>query len=251
MKLQDITDIETLEDLLIYSELPTNNQTQALIQIFNNIASIPVEDILDIGCGYGRHSKSLAEQGYRVTGIDISQKAIEIAKTKSSGPIYLVGDIRTFESNIYFDAAYAHNSTMAYFTDENDFNSALSNVYFLVKHGGLFVFDLFYPTNLLKQNKYKRRLHQTKRVDDLTLDKYSEHKIDVQNQIHEEKSTYVVSDETDSKIFHTTETLKYYEPEQITDILKNEGFLDVLIFDRDIYTPLINSSIGICIVAKK
>lgn len=74
MKLENINDFENLEDLLIYSKLPTNHQTQALIQIFNNISSIPVDNILNIGCGYRRHSKSLAKQGFRVTGIDISKK---------------------------------------------------------------------------------------------------------------------------------------------------------------------------------
>jgi len=251
MKLEDINDFESLEDLLIYSELPTNQQTQALIYIFNYFSSIPVNEVLDIGSGYGRHSRTLADQGFKITGIDISKRAIEIAKSKSSEPLYLVGDIRTFESDICFDSAYAHNSTMAYFTDENDFNSALSNVYFLIKRGGLFVFDYFYPTNMLKQEEYERKLHQTKFVSGLTLAKYSKHEIDVKNQTHREKSTYVVSGETNSKIFHTTETLKYYEPEQIKDILKNTGFSDVLLFDRDTYTPLTNSSIGICVVAKK
>lgn len=251
MKLEDITDFETLEDLLIYPELPTNNQTQALIKIFNNVSSIPVEGVLDIGCGYGRHSRALVKQGFKITGIDISKRAIEIAKSKSSKPTYLVGDIRTLKSNICFDSAYAHNSTMAYFTDENDFNSALSNIYSLIKNGGWFVFDLFYPTNLLKQNRYERKLHQTKFVDGLTLDKFSEHEIDVINQIHREKSKYVVSDENDSKIFHTTETLKYYKPEQIISILKIREFSDFILFDRDTYTPLTDSSIGIYVVAKK
>ena len=251
MKLKDITDFETLEDLIIYPELPTNYQSKALIHLFDNFSSIPVNDILDIGCGYGRHSIDLAKQGFRVTGIDISQRAIEIAKSKSSEAVYLVGDIRTFESNIIFDSAYAHNSTMAYFNDESEFSSALSNINSLIKTGGLFVFDYFYPINLLEQNKYEQNLHQTKRVDGLTLEKYSEHEIDVKNQIHREKSTYVVSDETDSKIFHATETLKYYEPEQITDILKTEDFSEVLLFDRDTYTSLTNSSIGIYVVAKK
>ncbi len=36
--------------------------------------------ILDMGCGVGRHSIELAKRGYRVTGIDISQKMLEKAK---------------------------------------------------------------------------------------------------------------------------------------------------------------------------
>lgn len=72
---------------------------------------------------------------------------------------------------------------------------------------------MLYPTNLLKQNKYERKIHQTKFVASLALDKYSEHEIDVKNQIHREKSKYVLNNGTDSKIFYSTETLKYYEPE--------------------------------------
>jgi len=251
MRIENITDFEILEDLLIYPDLPTQQQTQALIQIFDNFCSIPINDVLDIGCGYGRHSKTLTEQGFRVTGIDISKRAIEIAKLKSPDSIYLVNDIRTFESDVAFDAAYAHNSTMAYFTDETDFYSVLSNIHGLIRTGGLFVFDYFYPINLLKQDKYETKLHQTKKQNGLTLDKFSEHDIDVKNQIHREKSKYVVTDGVDSKTFHTTERLRYYEPEQVTYILKNNGFSDISILDRVTYTPLTDSSIGICVVAKK
>ena len=251
MKLKDITDFETLEDLLIYSDLPTERQICTLIQAFNQFSSIPVKRVLDIGCGYGRHSRALAKQGFRVTGIDISKKAIEIAESKSSDCVYFVDDIRTFKSDFNFDSAYAHNSTMAYFIDDNEFKLALSNIYSLIKTGGLFVFDYFYPTNMLEQNKYERNLHQTKRVNGLTLDKYSQHNIDVKNQIHEEKSKYVVTGGIDIRTFLTTEILRYYEPEQIKDILKNVGFSEIILFDRDTYTPITDTTIGIYVISKK
>ena len=40
---------------------------------------------MDAGCGTGRHSQYLAKQGFSVHGIDISNKAIEIADSKRNG----------------------------------------------------------------------------------------------------------------------------------------------------------------------
>ena len=40
--------------------------------------------ILDIGCGTGENSLFFAEKGYKVTGIDFSPKAIQIAKQKAT-----------------------------------------------------------------------------------------------------------------------------------------------------------------------
>lgn len=44
---------------------------------------IPVGKAIDIGCGTGDISIWLANQGFNVTGIDYSDKAIELAKTKA------------------------------------------------------------------------------------------------------------------------------------------------------------------------
>ena len=40
--------------------------------------------ILDIGCGTGRHSIELAQRGYEVTGIDLSESQLTRAKQKAS-----------------------------------------------------------------------------------------------------------------------------------------------------------------------
>ncbi|MCU4740099.1 class I SAM-dependent methyltransferase [Halobacteria archaeon AArc-m2/3/4] len=41
-----------------------------------------VGDVLDVGCGTGTHALSLASRGHRVTGIDISSRAVERAREK-------------------------------------------------------------------------------------------------------------------------------------------------------------------------
>ncbi len=40
------------------------------------------KNILDLGCGFGRHLIYLVEQGFQVKGIDISQKAVQMTQEK-------------------------------------------------------------------------------------------------------------------------------------------------------------------------
>ncbi len=56
--------------------------------------------ILDAGCGNGRHTLLIASMGYRVVGLDLSERLIRIAKNRSRGlrlegeTDFLVGDVR-------------------------------------------------------------------------------------------------------------------------------------------------------------
>lgn len=55
----------------------------------------PGSRVLDVGCGPGRHSLSLARRGVRVHGIDISDAFVEIARNQAArGDL---GELATFE----------------------------------------------------------------------------------------------------------------------------------------------------------
>lgn len=50
--------------------------------------------ILDVPCGFGRHSAALHARGHRVTGLDLSADQLAIAAERHPGPTYLRGDMR-------------------------------------------------------------------------------------------------------------------------------------------------------------
>ena len=53
---------------------------------FNNLASAGklVGRVLDVGCGTGEHALMAASLGYQAVGVDLSMRAIELAKTKAA-----------------------------------------------------------------------------------------------------------------------------------------------------------------------
>jgi SAM-dependent methyltransferase len=51
-------------------------------------------DALDLGCGTGRHvTAALAAAGYRVTGLDVSSRSIDVARRELPSVRFVVGDM--------------------------------------------------------------------------------------------------------------------------------------------------------------
>jgi len=69
----------------------------------------PGSNVLDLGCGCGIPvAKRLVHEGHRVTGIDISERQIERARTLVPGASFLVGDMtRRILEPASFDAVVA------------------------------------------------------------------------------------------------------------------------------------------------
>ncbi|MBA4319851.1 MAG: hypothetical protein C0412_15745, partial [Flavobacterium sp.] len=59
---------------------PDNLIRQAVKMLPENLEN---KEVIDIGCGDGRWSRLMVERGAKVTGIDVSQKMIDIGKKRS------------------------------------------------------------------------------------------------------------------------------------------------------------------------
>lgn len=74
---------------------------------------------LDAGCGAGTESRLLAEEGWQVTGADISAEALTVAASLAAqagqnGVTWLEADLSTWEPDDQFDlvtSSYAHPAT--------------------------------------------------------------------------------------------------------------------------------------------
>lgn len=70
-------------------------------------------DVLDVGCGAGIKSKYLSNKGLNVTGIDFSEKFIEIARREVPAVTFEAMDMKDVRSlNKQFDGVFAQASLL-------------------------------------------------------------------------------------------------------------------------------------------
>ena len=103
------------------------------------------KSFLDLGCGYGWHSKFAEEQGAsRILGIDLSQKMIEEAERRNSGKkiCYRVCGIDEYEYPENEWDCVVSNLALHYI---EDLESVFQKVYKTLKPGGTFLFNIEHP----------------------------------------------------------------------------------------------------------
>ncbi|WP_461361808.1 class I SAM-dependent DNA methyltransferase [Candidatus Darwinibacter acetoxidans] len=103
--------------------------------------------VIDLGCGTGNLTIPLTQQGWRLTGVDLSWAMIAEARGKAAGlgleiPFY-VADLRDFRlPGAAFDTAISGCDVLNYLTSESDLERAFETVFRLLTPGGLWLFDL-------------------------------------------------------------------------------------------------------------
>ena len=82
--------------------------TKGTVQEVDHVVSVlgltPGQRVLDVGCGTGRHAIELARRGIDVHGVDISQRFIDIARSRSSAATFERSDARSLPFDREFDA---------------------------------------------------------------------------------------------------------------------------------------------------
>jgi 2-polyprenyl-3-methyl-5-hydroxy-6-metoxy-1,4-benzoquinol methylase len=184
------------------------------------------KQILDVGCGTGRHSIELAKRGYLVTGFDLSDdqlnKAIDNAKKANVKVDFFKQDARNFNFEEKFDLIImlCEGAFPLMETDEMNF-AILQNAFNSLKHNGKFIFTtlnglfpLFHSVKDFINSKQVNGETQKNNFDLMSFRDYSE---------------YTVADDMGNlKTLKCNE--RYYVPSEINWLLKSIGFSRVSIF---------------------
>jgi len=103
--------------------------------------------VLDFPCGHGRHSLELARRGCQVTGVDISKRALEIARGAAAEDgldiTFVHTDMREVSFDREFDAVLNLFSSFGYLETVDDDQRVLNVAARALKPGGAFLIDVF------------------------------------------------------------------------------------------------------------
>lgn len=134
----------------------------------------PPSPVLDLACGYGRHSILLAKRDFIVHGMDLSRSLLSISKknAKEAGvhPRLEEGDLKSWH---YPDSQYGLvlllDTAFGYFPEDRENGSIICGAFKALRRGGVFILEQINPASPLS----KSRMHEKMFLNSLAYRKYS------------------------------------------------------------------------------
>lgn len=105
--------------------------------------------ILDVPCGWGRHSVLFADQGYDVVGADLS---FDLLRRGRPGPRYVAADVRHQPfPDASFDVVINVFTSLGLFLDDAQDRAALREAHRLLKPGGRFLLESMHRDDVVSE----------------------------------------------------------------------------------------------------
>ena len=127
---------------------PHRNDEEARRQVdflVDKVDVLPSCEVLDLGCGDGRHSLELTRRGFRVTGLDLSEELLERARRRTADEgldiTFIQGDMRDPPAVRAFDLVVNFFTSFGYFREDSENARVLEAISRALRPGGCFLMD--------------------------------------------------------------------------------------------------------------
>jgi len=178
--------------------------------------------VLDVACGMGRHSRTVARRGYRVIGVDLSMTMLERAASSTEdasgmAPLFVRADKRALPFPAdpgRADMVLNLFTSFGYFLDDEENRSAFHQMAGALRPGGLMVVDFLNRDQLIgglvpEDEEWREglRITQNRRIteDGLRIEK---------------RVTLSYADDRQESLF---ESVRLYSPEQLEELARSAG----------------------------
>ena len=179
---------------------------------------------LDVGCGTGEHAKYMIENGYDVTGIDLSDEMLAIAKRKfrnrDKKPSFIQMDVTELDFDQEFDGAYCFGSTFVYMTTYETLLEALKGIWCSLKDGGVFTFDILNGWQMLDPVPH---MHISQE-DNIKIIRFEKRSIDKMRRMKHIDSLWVIEENGRISLELDSDEYRIFFHDELQFLLKSKGF---------------------------
>ncbi len=204
----------------------TEKEGKFLISSFHKYLNKNTGKVLDCCCGVGRHAYIMAQNGFKVTGIDFSKDQIENAKKihNHESIDYKIMDIRNFDiEDKDFDMSYCMWTTYNYLSLDSDLKKFIIANYHHQQKGAILVLDSKNIPRLEPHRLYNRYTEKNKFKMEILINKY------VFNNIQNSQYFLFINDNGVKKFFFDDEFVRFYTINELKNIIS--GYYELI----DIY----------------
>jgi SAM-dependent methyltransferase len=197
-----------------FSKLGKFARTEAeVVEIEEMLCLQPGGRILDVPCGFGRHSGVLFRRGYHVVGVDSSSDQLSIARVENPGPHYIKADMREVPQGP-FDVVLNLWTSFGYLETRDDDLLALRRWFSVLNSQGALLMELTDLERAVFENRKENEQHSyTKKCVNGVLE---EAVFDWDAQIAQVKYTH----DGESRVCRT----RLYSQQDIKSMLESIGF---------------------------
>lgn len=189
--------------------------------VFKKHSKTDVRNVLDLGCGTGRLTVTMAEMGYDMTGVDASSDMLSVACSKNCpGILWINQDFTELDLFGAYDAAISLLDCLNHLLEEEMVEKYISHMRNFVEPNGLFIFDI--------NSEYKFRSIYKDNVFYSVQDDFTyiwENKFDEDSKICEMDLTFFLKEGNIYRRFDSINKEKSYSVEFLSTVLEKSGFL--------------------------
>jgi len=214
---------------LLYQDKDYRAETDYILSLIKKYQP-KTSKILEFGAGSGIHGRILANAGFQISGIERSQKMIDLGlssnqvKDQNTNFSCTKGDCTSTFLGDDFDTVISLFHVLSYQTSNEVVIAMLKNAHRQLNPGGIFIFDYWYapavwhiaPTLRVKRVS-NQQLKITRIAEPQCFQKQNIVKVNYQTFVEELKNNYI------SEIKETHE-MRAFEAEEIEEFANQTGF---------------------------